>query len=118
MEEMNFYNKHYITLDERGRIVKGFSDAFRDPSDADICIDEQGGYQFRLFQNGEENPFLFDRNYNIPLYKYENGEVVKRTGEEIAADIAALPAPAPTEDEKRDAQIFYTAMMTDTLLEV
>ena len=24
----------------------------------------------------------------------------------------------PTEDEKRDAQIFYTAMMTDTLLEV
>lgn len=28
------------------------------------------------------------------------------------------PEPEPTEDERRDAQIFYTAMMTDTLLEV
>lgn len=27
------------------------------------------------------------------------------------------PEPEPTEEEKRDAQIFYTAMMTDTLLE-
>ena len=27
------------------------------------------------------------------------------------------PEPGPTEEEKRDAQIFYTAMMTDTLLE-
>lgn len=27
------------------------------------------------------------------------------------------PEPEPTADEKRDAQIFYTAMMTDTLLE-
>ena len=31
--------------------------------------------------------------------------------------IPAEPEPKPTEDEKRDAQIFYTAMMTDTLLE-
>lgn len=113
-----FYNKHYITVDERSRIVNGFSDAFRSPSDTDICINEHGGYQFRLFPGGEENPALHDWQHMIPLYKYENGEVVKRTGEEIAADIAALPAPAPTEDEKRDAQIFYTAMMTDTLLEV
>lgn len=117
MEGMEVFNRHYITADDRGRIIDGFSDAFRQPSDEDICINEQGGYQFRLFPGGEENPALRDRKHCIPLYKYENGEVVKRTEEEIEEDIAALPAPAPTDDERRDAQIFYTAMMTDTLLE-
>lgn len=112
---MNDYNKHYITVDALGRIVDGFSDAFRVPKDADICINEHGGYQFRLFPDGEENPSLREK-HGIPLYKYD-GEIRKRGEEEVEADIAALPAPAPTEDEKRDAQIFYTAMMTDTLLE-
>lgn len=89
------YNKHYITIDDRGRIVNGFSDAFRNPSDADICINEQGGYQFRLFPGGEENPQLHEWQYMIPMYKYEGNKVVKRTEEEIEADIAALPKPTP-----------------------
>lgn len=105
---MENYNKHYITVDERGRIVDGFSDAFRKPSDTDICINEQGGYQFRLFPGGEENPFLLERTYMIPLYKYENGTVVKRTEAEIEADIAALPKPtpppAPDPDDISDAE--------------
>lgn len=116
MEDMNFYNRHYVTVDESGRIVDGFSDAFRSPSETDICINERGGYQFRLFPGGEENPAMHEGN-GIPLYKYDGGAVAERSAAEIAEDIAALPAPAPSEDEKRDAQIFYTAMMTDTLLE-
>lgn len=108
--------KHYITVDDQGRITNGFSDAFHQPSEKDICINEQGGYQFRLFPNGEENPVLYEEN-GIPLYKYDGGVVAKRSAADIAEDTAALPEPAPTEDEKRDAQIFYTAMMTDTLLE-
>ena len=114
---MNDYNKHYITVDPVGRIINGFSDAFRQPSDTDICIDEQGGYQFRLSPDGEENPHLIEE-HGIPLYKYNGGKISMREKWEIAADVEALPAPAPTENEKRDAQIFYTAMMTDTLLEV
>lgn len=31
--------------------------------------------------------------------------------------VPPAPEPEPTADERRDAQIFYTAMMTDTLLE-
>ena len=112
----DFYNKHYITVDERGRITAGFSDAFRQPTETDICINDLGGYQFRLFPNGEENPALHEEN-GVPLYRYKGGVIVERTAEDIAADISAIPAPAPTEDERRDAQIFYTAMMTDTLLE-
>ena len=120
MDEMNFYNKHYITVDERSRIVNGFSDAFRQPSDTDICINEEGGYQFRLFPGGEENPSLYEWPHMIPFYKYENGEVAARTGEEIEADIAALPQPeeVPSQLDQIEAQVTYTAMMTDTLLEV
>lgn len=105
---MEEYNKHYITVDERGRIIDGFSDAFRQPSDTDICINEQGGYQFRLYPCGVENPFLLERTYMLPLYKYENGTVVKRTAEEIEADIADLPKPtpppAPDPDEISDSE--------------
>ena len=89
------YNKHYITVDTQGRIVGGFSDAFRQPSDADICINEQGGYQFRLFPGGEENPALFADPYMIPLYKWENAAVTARTEAEIEADSAARPKPDP-----------------------
>lgn len=112
----DFYNKHYISVDGQGRIVNGFSNAFRQPSETDICINEQGSYQFRLFPGGEENPFLFEK-HGVPRYKYD-GAVAERTAEEIAADIAALPEPEPTQIDQIEAQVTYTAMMTDTLLEV
>jgi hypothetical protein len=96
-----YYNKHYISVDNRSRIVNGFSDAFREPSDTDICINEQGGYQFRLFPGGEENPALFADPYMIPMYKYEGNKVAKRTEEEIAADV---PEPAPESDAISDSE--------------
>ena len=120
MEPMNFYNKHYISVDERSRIVNGFSDAFYQPSDTDICINEQGGYQFRLFPGGEENPSLYEWQHMIPLYKYENGEVVKRTEEEIEADIAALPVPEPKPTaEERIAELeAINAELEDAMCEM
>lgn len=81
-----FYNKHYITIDARHRIIDGFSDAFRQPSESDVCINEQGSYQFRLFPNGEENPSLYNQD-GIPLYKWENGQVLPRRPEEILNDM-------------------------------
>lgn len=84
--------KHYIRLDSAGRIIKGFSSAFEQPQDSDICINEQGGYQFRLEPGGAENPTL--ANYDgIPLYKYEGDAVAARSTDEIEADRAALPTP-------------------------
>lgn len=35
--------KHYIRLDSVGRVIKGFSDAFEQPEETDICINEDGG---------------------------------------------------------------------------
>lgn len=116
-----FYNKHYIKVDSSNRVVEGWSDGpHRDKDTANaICINDKGGYQFRI-NGGEENPPLFDWNDMIPLYKYEGGEVVKRTEEEIEADRANLPKPEekPTQIDQIEAQVTYTAMITDTLLEV
>lgn len=116
MEE--FYNKHYISVDEHGRIVEGFSDAFHQPSDNDICINEQGSYQFRLFPGGEENPFLFEE-HGIPLYKYD-GSVADRSAEEIAADIAALPEPevTPSTEDRVTELENTTSALEDAICEM
>ena len=115
MEDMVFYHRHYITVDERGRIVDGFSDALRAPSGTDICINERGGYQFRLFPGGEENPGLWEER-GVPLYRYDRA-VIRRGRVEIEEDVALLPEAEPTDRERLEAQVVYTAMMTDTLLE-
>lgn len=91
---MEFYNKHYIKVDSSNRVVEGWSDGphrDKDTTDA-ICINDKGGYQFRLVIGEEqtrENPDLMDWGKTmipVPAYKYEGGEVVKRTEEEIEAD--------------------------------
>ena len=101
MEEMMFYNKHYITVDEQNRIIDGFSDAFHEPKDTDICINEQGGYQFRLFPGGEENPPLVNM-YGVPLYAWDGSVVIPRSSASIAADTSQ--AMLPTESEVRSTR--------------
>ena len=91
-----YYNRHYITTGPGGRIVDGWSDGpHRDwPTDGAICINAEGGYQFRLCPNGPENPPLYTMD-GIPLYKWDGEAVVARTEAEITADRAALPGPPP-----------------------
>ena len=93
-----FYNRHYITIDNKTCITDGFSDAFKQPKETDICINEQGGYQFRLFPRGEENPSLFDE-YGVPRYKYADGAVIKRTAVEMEADRPVI-TPITTDKER------------------
>lgn len=109
----DFYNKHYITIDTNGRILDGWSDGphpDRDTANA-LCINEQGGYQFRLVPGGEENPNLYSMDV-IPLYKWDGVKAVPRTEEEIAADLAAIPEPPPTPQEQLRADVDYIAIMT------
>lgn len=115
------YNNHYISIDAQGCIVDGWSDGpfpNKDTTNA-ICINEEGGYQFRLVPNGEENPSLYTRNM-IPLYKLVDGQIKQRTTEEIEAEqiVISQSVPVATTMERLEAQVAYTAMMTDTLLEV
>lgn len=96
---MEFYNKHYILLDGESRIIDGWSDgplAGKDTEGA-ICINEQGGYQFRLFPDGEENPALIDSD-GVHLWKWA-GEVLPTTQEEHTAERASFPQPEESEEE-------------------
>lgn len=95
---MDFYNKHYILLDGENRIIDGWSDGlFPDkPIDGAVCINEQGGYQFRLFPDGEENPALIDSD-GVHLWNWA-GEVLPTTEEERTAERASFPQPEPDPD--------------------
>lgn len=107
-----FYNKHYITIDDQGRITSGWSDGphrDRDTTNA-ICINEHGGYQFRLFPGGEENQALFTMD-GIQLYRWDGEQVLPRTKEEIEADRSTIPSPPPIEKEQLRADIDFLAAM-------
>lgn len=112
-----YYNKHYVEIDERDSIVNGWSDGPCPEHDTKcaICINDKGGYQFRLFPDGEENPSLYTYDF-IPLYKWENNQVVRRTEEELAADRAAIPAPPPTMQEQLRADVDFLAVLQGVTL--
>lgn len=111
------YNRYYITLDNQGRITSGWSDGPHPEHDITgaICINEQGGYQFRLSPGGEENPALYNMD-GIPLYKLVDGQVVPRTEEEIAADRAAIPEPPPSVYEQMRADVDFLLALKGVIL--
>lgn len=112
MNEFRFYNKYYITVDNRNRIVDAWSDGPRSDKDTSkaICINDKGSYQFRLTPGGEENPSMWTMD-GIPLYKWNGKQAVRRSELEIASDRAAIPAPPPTTQEKDRADIDFLAAM-------
>jgi len=91
--------KHYIIADESGRILRGFSDDFEQPSESATCINEDGGRHFEL--DGVINPPMTDYN-GVPLYKLDSGKVVARTQEELDADKPIAP-PVPSIEERTSA---------------
>lgn len=106
------YSKHYIMVDAQGRIISGWSDGpcpDKDVTQA-ICIDGQGGYQFRLFPGGEENPALYTMD-GIPLYRWDGQTVQLRADEEIGADRTAIPEPPPTAQEQLRADVDFLAAL-------
>ena len=82
----DFFNNHFIRVDERNRIVLGFSDAFDIPAfpagKEDILINDKGGRHFRLILDGElteENPIeLMFNEQNVPLLKWDAKNKSKR----------------------------------------
>ena len=103
-----FYNQHYITTRSDGAITDAWSDGPHPEKDTAtaICINERGGYQFRLYPGGEENPHIYDMD-GIPLYKWDGQQVVRRTEAEIAADRAAIPPAPPSAQEQLRADVDF-----------
>jgi len=82
--------QHYIRINETGTIVHGFSSAFEQPQEGDICINEDAPRHF--------SQTLID-NRGIYLFKYVNGQGMSRTSQEIDEDIALIPITKSTEQK-------------------
>lgn len=115
-----FFNRHYIITRSDGAITDAWSDGphpEKDTANA-ICINEEGGYQLRLYPDGEENPPIFGifMEGTVPLYKWDGSQIVPRSEEEIAADRATIPAPPPSTQEQLRADVDFIAAMTGVSL--
>lgn len=113
-------SKVYVLLDEGSRIVRcegGYTMSNIDDVSKWTYIDEGTGDRYNLCQSHYLDGGLYTYD-GISRYKYEDGECVLRSEAEVEADRAALPPPAPTQLDRVEAQVTYTAMMTDTLMEV
>ena len=106
----------YIQVDEQNRIIAVNSSAFLNDIDGWIEIDSGFGDKYHHAQgNYFDKPICDERA--IYQYKFINEVAMERTMEEMDADYIA-PVLAPTQLDIIEAQVTYTAMMTDTLLEM
>lgn len=115
MEEMK-KARVFIKVDEKSRIIR-IEGEYSLPSDISdyILIDEGYGDRFNLAQTHYLDKGLLT-NDGFYQYKFVNGTVMERSQQEIEADRQAAPI-VPTQMEQLESQVFYTAVMTNTLLE-
>ena len=107
----------YVRADETGRIVEVNSIAFMADTAGWTAIDEGYGDKYHHAQ-GNYFPLPLFGPDGCASYKLADNVPVERTQAEKAAELAARPAPGPTQLDRVEAQIAYTAMITDTMLEV
>lgn len=94
----------YIRIDGQSRVLEINSSAFLADTTGWTQIDEGWGDRYHHAQGNYLDGPLYDDN-GIPRYKLDRGRVVERAEEEIAADLAAMPAPPPTREEILEAKI-------------
>lgn len=110
---MNEEYRHYITVRGDGAVIDAWSDGPHPGKDTEgaVCVNDRGGYQFRLYPDGAENPPLFDVEDGIPLYKWDGEQVTARTEAEIEAERALIPPPPPSAMERLRADVDFIALM-------
>lgn len=110
-------SKVYIKTDDQGRILR-CEGGYTTPTDLTDWteIDEGTGDRYNLCQSHYFDGGLYTMD-GVPRYRWDGTKAVERNEEEIEEDRAAQKAPAPTQFDRVEAQVTYTAMMTDTLLE-
>ena len=107
----------YVRTDAADSIVEINSSTFLSDTEGWTAIDE--GYSDKYHHaQGNYFPLPLSGPDGCANYKLADGAPVERTDAEKAAEIAARPAPEPTPLDRVEAQVAYTAMMTNTMLEV
>lgn len=106
----------FIKIDDNNRVVR-IEGEYSLPPDLTgfILVDEGYGDKFNLAQSHYLEKSLMTDD-GIYQYKYINNMVVERSQQEIEADRQRIPI-TPTQMEQLESQVFYTAVMTNTLLE-
>lgn len=108
----------YILLDAQNRVTR-IEGEYSLPADlTGWVLIEEGAPCDRL--NLAQSHYLDGGLYThdgILRWKYEDGNVTLRSDDELAADRAALPKPPASQLDRVEAQVTYTAMMTDTMME-
>lgn len=112
LKNKEFYTV-YIKIDSQNRIIDINSDAFlKDLSDW-IEIDSGYGDKYHHAQRNYLENTIFD-SYGQANYKFLSSEIIERSEEEKNQEL--LINNQPSQLDRIEAQIAYTAMMTDTLL--
>ena len=93
--------KIYFTVDEKNRVYPCCDWS------ADIEPDE--GWIEGALPDG--SPAM--EAHGVPLWKYVDDAIVKRTDAEVQEDIDAIPVPEPTEIEQMRADVDYLLMLAE-----
>lgn len=102
--------KVYVKTDPQNRITAINSDAFLSDTDGWMQIDSGDGDKFYHAQgNYLPKPLMTDEG--VYRYKLVDGKVTERSVKELALDIAAIPLPPPSaEDRIRALEAKLTAL--------
>ncbi len=76
--------RHFIKIDQDNNIIKTFTDAFEEPDQDSILVNEDGDRHFNLDLMELKNDIIFYK------YKYENGQVIKKTEEDYNNEINSI----------------------------
>lgn len=109
----------YIELNDSNYIIAVNSDGFVRDLTGWIKIDEGRGDRYYHAQGNYFNKPIMTE-FGVYRYQYVDSAIKELTNEEIAELEAAIvnsQLSTPSQLDRIEAQIAYTAMMTDTLLE-
>ena len=115
---MNFELKPYIVyiqVNEENCIIAINSSEFLTDLNNWIEIDSGYGDKYYHAQGNYFNQPIYD-DRGICRYKLVDNKPIERSQAEMDADWI-VPTPVPSQLDIIEAQVTYTAMMTDTLLE-
>lgn len=99
----------YVQVNEGGCVVAVNSSAILTSTQGWVEVDRGSGDQYHHAQ-GNYLPQPLYTNDGIPRYKLEKGEVVERSPEEIAADLAGLVEPVTPLEQLRADVDFLAAL--------
>ena len=108
----------YVKTNSNDYITAVNSSAFLTDTTGWVEVDRGYGDKYHHAQ-GNYFPLPIISDGGACRYKLADGKPVECTAEEIAQQEEALkPVDEPTQDDRIEAQVMYTALMTDTLLDM